>query len=386
MKHIVILGAGYGGMLAALRLRPQIKKGNARVTLVNAADTFTERIRLHQLASGQTLKRHSISELLHGTGIDFVQSYVQRIDPRTKQVYLADGTLEYDTLIVALGSQVNRDAVAGIRDHAYTLDKDSAHQLRERLAQGGRLLIIGGGLTGIEAAAEFAERSDIEVHLVTRGNVAPDVSPKGREHIRHTLTRLGVILHENVHVHAIHAGYAETSQGKVSFDACLWAGGFKATPIIAASGFVVNENGQMVLRDTLQSLEYDNIFGVGDAAVIRMQEGNPLRMACAVAMPMGCHAADNVSALINGDSVQPFTFAYMLQCISLGRRNGLVQMVHANDAPKERIFTGRFAAFIKESICRFTVFALRLEKRIPHSYAYPKGGAAISATVPHTQS
>lgn len=134
----------------------------------------------------------------------------------------------------------------------------------------------------------------------------------------------------------------------------------------------------MLLRDSLQSLDYDNVYGAGDVASIIMESGQPLRMACAVAMPMGSHVADNIASSLNHETVQPFRFSYVGQCISLGRHDALVQLVHGDDSPKDRIFTGRLGAFIKENICRFTVLSLQLEKRLPGSYMYPKGISAES--------
>ena len=89
MQHIVILGAGYAGLLTALRLQPQIKQGKAHVTLVNASDTFTERIRNHQVASGQSIKQHRIADFLKGTDIDFIQDRVRYINPQ-KQIITRD--------------------------------------------------------------------------------------------------------------------------------------------------------------------------------------------------------------------------------------------------------------------------------------------------------
>jgi NADH:ubiquinone reductase (H+-translocating) len=378
MQHIVILGAGYAGLLSALRLQPQIKQGKARVTLVNGSDTFTERIRNHQVASGQTIKQHNISDFIRGTGIEFVQDMVRHINSQEQLITLDDYVLDYDILIVALGSVVNRDAIEGVRDHTYTLDKISSIQLQKRLENGGRLLIIGGGLTGIEAATEFAERPDVDVHLVTQGVVGAELSDNGRNHIQKILVRMGVTVHEHMQVDTVHEDYIDSSQGTIRFDACLWAGGFMTLPLIRESGFAVNTNGQMLLRDTLQSVDYDNVYGAGDVVSVIMENGNPLRMACAVAMPMGSHVADNVSASLNSKLVKPFRFSYAIQCISLGRHNALVQLQAGDGTPKDQIFTGRLGAFVKENICRYTIFSLQLEKRLPGSYMYPKGVTAES--------
>jgi len=382
MQHILILGAGYGGLLTALRLQPQIKNGNAQVTLVNAIDTFTERIRLHQVATGQNLKTYSIPTLLNGTGVTFVQDMIRHIDPQEQQVTLDHEVLSYDVLVVALGSRVNRHAIDGIAEHAYTLDRQSVYDLNGRLQDGGKLLVIGGGLTGIEAATEYAERTGLDVHMVVSGQVGEGVSDPGRNHIREVLQKHNVTLHENVTVTALHESYADSSIGRIDYDTVLWAGGFIASPLVAECGFTVNRHGQMRVRETLQSVDYDNVFGVGDVASVTMQNGDTLRMACAVAMPMGAHGADTVAHYINSEPLEPFRFAYAMQCISLGRRDGLVQFVGGDDSPKDRILTGRVASWVKEFICRYTTLSLQLEKRFPGLYRYPKGVQAVGQVVP----
>lgn len=377
MQHILVLGAGYGGLLTALRLQSQIKKGKAQVTLVNASDSFTERIRLHQVASGQQLKQYKIEKLLKGTGVRFIQDVVRHINPSENTVTLDNQVIDYDILVVALGSRVSQSAIDGLYQHAYTLNTQSAHDLKLKLQGGGKLLVIGGGLTGIEAVTEFAERDDVEVVMVTRGQVGANLSDAGREHIRKTLNRFNVTCYENTSVSAVHETYADSNQGKLDFDACLWAGGFEASPLVAEAGFTVNAAGQMQIRDTLQSVDYDNVYGVGDVASIMMQSGNYLRMACAVAMPMGAHGADNIISRLNNDVQQPLQFAYALECISLGRHDALVQFVEADDTPKDKIVTGRKGAWIKELICRYTIWSLQLEKRFPGIYWYPKGIPAV---------
>lgn len=386
MQHILILGVGYGGLLTALRLQPQIKQGKAQVTLVNAIDTFTERIRLHQVATGQTLKQYSIPQLLKGTGVNFVQDFVRHIDPKTQTVTLDHDILDYDVLVMSLGSRVDRTAVDGINEFAHTLDPQSAKVLHQRLQNGGKLLIIGGGLTGIEMAGDYAERQNIDVHLVTGGQVGAGVSEKGRNHIRETLQNMGVTVTEHVKVSALHEAHADTSSGQINYDAVLWAGGFSASPLVAESGFTINAQGQMLVRDTLQSVDYDNVYGVGDCASVTLPSGDPQRMACATAMPMGAHSADNIANDLAGQSRAPFRFGYMLQCISIGRHNGLIQFVESDDTPKDRILTGRSGAWVKELICRYTVWSLQLEKRFPGMYWFPQVAQEVEQNVLAKQS
>jgi NADH:ubiquinone reductase (H+-translocating) len=375
MQHqTVIIGAGYGGLMTALRLQHQ----PTRVTLINAEATFVKRIRLHQIAAGHQFQTLNLHDFLTSTPIRFVQAYVREIQPDHKQVVLKDKVIRYDTLVIATGSHVDRDAIPGIREHTYTLDAASAHQLRDRIAPGKRMLVVGGGLTGIEAAAEFAGM--LQVNMVTRDTPGVGMSEGAAQHIRDSLMRRDVELHEGVNVRAIYRNYVDTDTGYIDFDLCLWAGGFRANPLAAKAGFSVNERGQMLLCDTLQSIDSNDVYAVGDAGYVSMQNGAPLRMACATAMPMGVHVADNIARQLDGEPPQTFDFGYAVQCIGLGHGNALAQFVRADDSPRSHRFTGLAGSIVKEFISGYTMFSLYLEKWLPGSYRYPKGMRAASDT------
>src|SRR5262245_31785687 len=89
--RIVVLGAGYTGMLAAVRLARRTRKLDVQITIVNPSPRFTERLRMHQVAAGQELADNQIPEILAGSGVEFVQGWVSSIDPEAQRVYL-DGT------------------------------------------------------------------------------------------------------------------------------------------------------------------------------------------------------------------------------------------------------------------------------------------------------
>lgn len=158
--RIVVLGAGYAGAPAAVRLAARLPR--AQITLVNATDRFVERIRMHQLAAGQPIVGTPLQKVVAGTGIELVIARVAGIDVEAKTVQLEGErpALQYDVLIYALGSFADFGGVRGVREHALGVaDADHAGQLRDHLDRhaAARIAVIGGGLTGIETAAELAE-------------------------------------------------------------------------------------------------------------------------------------------------------------------------------------------------------------------------------------
>ena len=116
-KNIVVLGGGYGGLMAALRLAGKTKRLDAEIILVNALDQFVERPRLHEQATGTIPKKWSISQHLKGTKVRFMQGWVTAIDPVSQRVSVqaAEGEqrLSYHYLVNALGSRVDRHASLG---------------------------------------------------------------------------------------------------------------------------------------------------------------------------------------------------------------------------------------------------------------------------------
>jgi cation diffusion facilitator CzcD-associated flavoprotein CzcO len=161
--RVLILGAGYTGMCAATQLAGRTRRReDVHITLVNAQERFTERLRLHMTATGQQLAELSVPELPEGTGVRFVRGWVTAVDADARTVRVDDDrVLPYDTLVYALGSVADTTAVPGVDDHAYTLDSaQDAEALADRLARlgGGTVAVAGSGLTGVESAAEIAER------------------------------------------------------------------------------------------------------------------------------------------------------------------------------------------------------------------------------------
>ncbi len=381
LQQIVVLGGGYAGVLAAIRLARQTQKLPIKIILVDASDGMVERIRLHQLATGQQSNKIPYQKLLKNTSIQFLQGFVTAIKPDQKRIIIKENQtakeLSYDRLIYALGSSVDMHSVSGVAKHSYNVGSyEMAIALQQRLAKNpnSHLLICGGGLSGIETATEMAEAyPKLKITLLTSDSFGSQLSQLGQKYLEHTFQKRNILIKDKSKVIEVKAQQVVLSDGsKVDFDFCLWTANFTVPKIACESGLEVNKIGQILVDKTLRSISHPEIYGVGDAAIIEPTAEIHLRMSCASALPMGAHAADNVLAELQNSQPEAFRFGYGGRCVSLGRYDALIQMVKYDDTPREKIITGRLGAIIKEFICRYTIWSLNLERLGWFPYRWPQ--------------
>ncbi|MFI6856658.1 NAD(P)/FAD-dependent oxidoreductase [Streptomyces sp. NPDC050416] len=368
MQHrIVVLGAGYTGATAAGRLARRLHHEDVAITLVNAEPDFVERVRMHQVATGQDLRPRPLGEMFAGTGVALKLSKVTGVDVDRKTVTVVDANgpgepeaeeLEYDTLVYALGSGWNDQGVPGAAEHAHQIaGRPGALRLRERLARlgaGESVVVVGGGLTGLEAATEIAEaRPDLDVALAARGELGDWLSPKGRRHLRKVFGKLGIAVHENALVTGVEADRVTTAGGEtIPAAVTVWTTGFAVHPIAKATTLDVTDTGRIVVDGTMRSVSHPDVYAIGDAALAMGPGDKPLRMSCASGTPMAWQAADAIAARLTGGKLPNAPLRYFNQCVSLGRREGLIQYVTADDRAVRAALTGRLAAVYKELVCK----------------------------------
>jgi len=379
---VVVLGAGYAGLLFTARLAGKTSAKRVQIMLVNESDRFTERVRLHQFATNQPIAWRSIPDLLRGTGVRFVQETVTDLLPERQEVILTqpqgDGSrLRYDYLIYALGSLTDRGRVPGVDRYAYTLAPRGpllAATLREALpavySKGGRVVVCGGGATGIETAAEVATSyPGLKVQLVTQDALGLFLGEGVAAYIRGSLERLGVVIADRVTIAEVQADHLITAEGEViPCDLCIWTGGFAAPALARATGLRVNERDQIVVDPFTRSLSHPAIYAVGDAAAPAEDPGVPVRMSAFTATVLGAHGADCLSAILRGRSPRPLSFAYAGQGIALGRGNAIGFNNYPNDRPHRPYFTGRVGYEVREWFVRFLAGVPDRERRWPGFY------------------
>lgn len=378
--RVLILGAGYAGMAAATQLAARTKRADVQVTVVNAQERFTERLRLHMTATGQRLADLDIPELLAGTGAQFVRGWVTAVDAHSKTVRVDDSrVLRYDTLVYALGSVTDTAAVPGVEEQAYALDGPSgATTLADRLARlgAGTVVVVGSGLTGVEAAAEIAERHpEVGVTLVGQQDPGASMNPKARAYLRGALTRLGVQVITGAAVTRVRPDGVEVAGAEtVAADVVLWTGGTRVAPLAAAAGLTVDERGRVVTDSALRSVSHPDVYAIGDAAAIRQGYG-VLHGTCQSGMPTGVHAALSIARALRGRQPRPFRFGYYHTPVSLGRNDAVVQFTRPDDSPRRGCLTGRMAVWYKETVSASPWPTYRRMSRLPSSGAFwPRGG------------
>ncbi|GAA4054876.1 NAD(P)/FAD-dependent oxidoreductase [Actinomadura miaoliensis] len=371
MKHrIVVLGAGYAGAYVAGTLARRLAPADTEITVVNAVPDFVQRMRLHQLASGQDIEAPKLADVFAGTGIRLRLARVTAVDPERQVVAVADtdggGELGYDTLVYALGSHGAGRAVPGAAEHAFDIAaRPSALRLRERLDsldrrdEGGRVLVVGDGLTGIETATEIAEsRPGLSVTLVACGELGARLSAGARSHLRQACDRLGVTVLEHTRVEAVEATRVLCADGTaLESDATVWTAGFAVDPIAAAGGLEVTENGQIVVDRTMRSVSHPNVYAAGDSAYAIGDNGRPLPMSCASAGYTGRQATEAIVGLLTGRKIAHTKLAYPGNHISLGRRDGILQMVDDEARAKPKYVGGWKAARVKAGILKMSLWA-----------------------------
>jgi NADH dehydrogenase FAD-containing subunit len=387
---VVVLGAGYSGLLAAIRLAGKSRR--AEVTLINSRDEFVERVRLHQYAANQNIRRKKLIDILGSSKVNFVRGTATAIDLSRKSVLFNDQAtgsreVEFDYLICALGSQTDVDEVPGAREFAYSLNlsgRRSVEQLRERLKETPahmRVLVVGGGPTGIESAAEFAESfPQLEVTLATRTEVLPLFPGKPRDYVIKRLQRMGVQIRAHSEVAEVTSDAVITQSGDtIPFDVLVWAGGFKAVDLARQSGLSVNQHGQVLVDPYQRSVSHPAVMAVGDASYPAYSTDAEFRMAAFTSMVSGAHAADSLADLLNGRPMRSLSFAYVGLGIALGRKDAVGLNTYPYGVPNSfPMFTGRLAANVREFFVHFLTASESLERIHPGAFYW------LGAPKPHT--
>jgi NADH:quinone reductase (non-electrogenic) len=383
--HVVVIGGGYAGVLAANHLR---LRGDIAITLINPRRQFVERIRLHQLVTGSDDAVVEYADVL-GADVRLLVDTAEQIDATARTVTLSSGgTIGYDYLVYAVGSIGAALTVPGAAEFVYPISElEHAESLRAKLADvppGAQIVVVGAGPTGIETAAELAEQGHT-VTLVCGGELGPYFSARARRSVARHMRTLGVTVIDggDAKVTEVRRSSVVLANGRELRSAVtIWTAGFGVPDLAARSGLATDAIGRLLTDETLTSVDNPYVVAAGDAAA---PSDSPLRMSCQAALPLGAQAANTVLSRIAGTEPAVVNQAFTGQCVSIGRQAGTIQLAHLDDRVMPIYVGGRAAASIKEAVCKGTISFLAKEARKPGSYFWLKGGKRaehLAAKVP----
>jgi len=358
--RIVVLGAGYAGLTCFLELQAHLPR-HCDLALVNLDRYHWFTTELHTYVAGEEADaiRLPLARVVVRPG-RLVVGRVQRVDPAGRVVFLADGqTLPYDLLVFALGSEPEYYGLPGVAEHSLEVGSwEGARQLRARVHQlaavsggdrpPGRVVVAGGGLTGVELAGELADQfpGRLKLTLVEAGpEIMPGFAPELVHTARKVLEQKGVEIRTAQPIVEAEAQRIHLKDGTtLPFDLLVWAAGVRGSAVLAESGFATNRRGRALVDPYLRAEGYPDVYVVGDsAALINPLTSREVPPSGQVAVQMGRHAGRNILRRLRGQSQEVFVPRLRGAFASLGQREGVGQI-------GDEQFVGVPAMLLKEVI------------------------------------
>ncbi|GEL07787.1 NAD(P)/FAD-dependent oxidoreductase [Salisediminibacterium halotolerans] len=329
---ILILGAGYGGMMTASRLQKGNFHQDAEITLVNKHDYHYQTTWLHEPAAGtlhHDRTRMKITDIIDTHKVNFIKDSVVSIDKENKKVKLDKEELDYDYLVIGLGSQPETFGIPGVYDHAFSIRSvNSVRLIREHIEymfasynkqdeKDDSLLtfvVAGAGFTGIEFVGELSERIPelCEEYDIARENVSmysieaaptalPGFDEELVEYAMNLLESRGVNFKINTPIKEVQDGKVLLDDGEViDSQTIVWTTGVRGNSIVEEAGFEAMR-GRVKVDANLRAPGHEDVFIIGDCALIINEEINrPYPPTAQIAIQQSYTCANNIKALIKG--------------------------------------------------------------------------------------
>lgn len=347
MNRILIVGAGFAGMYAALsaaRLRDKqgISPDMLEITVIAPEPQLVIRPRLYERAPETMVA--PLAEVFDAVDVRYEQGRVDVIDSASQLVVVVgpDGmqrSLRYDRLVLAAGSKGAKPDIPGLAKYGFSVDQlDDAialdHHLNTLVNQSSSaardtVVVAGGGFTGIEVASEMPSRlrailgpkANVRVIIVDRNEaIAPAMGPSPRPLIQKALREAGVETRLGVSVSALNENGVTLSDGQfIESMTVIWAGGFRANPLTAQVPAERDHSGRLVVDRDLRVAAVPTIFAAGDTANAATDDlGHRALMSCQHANRLGASAGFNAAADLLGVPLEPYQQKNYVTCLDLG--------------------------------------------------------------------
>jgi len=343
MQRILVLGGGFAGLWSAVGAARKLDElgigpDRVEVTLVSASPWHSIRVRNYEAALDGT--RLPLDEVLGPIGVRRIEAEVVDIDFKKRQVACAGSSepLPYDRLVFALGSKLARPPIPGLAEHAFDVDTyDAAVRLNQHIAglanrkpSPGRntVLVIGGGLTGIEAATEMpvklraalGESASWKVILADHKPwIGSDMGDEARPVIAEAMAALAIDGRPGVSITAVDAGGVTLASGeRIAAETVVWCAGMQANPLTKCFPVERDRFGRLPVAPDLKVLGMAAEFAAGDVAWFAVDGHKSCVMSCQHGRPMGRYAGHNAVADLFGLPTLPLVIPAYVTILDLG--------------------------------------------------------------------
>lgn len=358
-ERVVIIGGGFAG----LELAKKVNKKKYQVVLIDKNNYYQFQPLFYQVATGG-LEPSSISYphrkmFQKQQNVHFRMAKAEEVLPDEKIVQTNIGKIKYDYLVIATGCDTNYFGNDSLKDSTFALKSISEALLlrnrillsfeqalsaknEEELKKILTFVIVGGGATGVELSGALADMrklilpkdypeidfSKMEIHLIDASpRLLAGMSENASKVAADTLEKRGVIIHQDVAVKSIQDGVVETNNGiKLVSQNIFWVAGVKANGLPGLNEEAYSR-GRLLVDEYNQVKGYDNIFGIGDTALL-ISEDSPRGHAqvAQVALQMAKQLAENLNSKAKGDKIEKFEYVDKGSMATIGRSAAAVDL------------------------------------------------------------
>jgi len=366
MQHIVIVGGGAGGLELATKLGHKLGKRNkAKVTLIDRSRVHIWKPLLHEVATGtldteidgvvyqaHAAKHHFNFQLGTMCGLDQGKQEIilSELNDERHLVVLPERRVQYDKLVLAVGSMSNDFGTPGVAEHCYMLDsKEQAQRFQKHLLnhflqsaqtqpeQGKpfNLAIVGAGATGVELSAELhhviellpmydklgSNTPKLNIDLIEAGpRILPALPERIANAAANELIKLGVSIHTKTRiVNADEQAFTDDQGNVLTADMKVWAAGVKVPDWVKELGLEINRINQIVCQPSLQTVTNSAIYAIGDCCAINDDNGNSIPPRAQSAHQMADAVAKNLIRELEHKPLLDFKYRDYGSLINLSR-------------------------------------------------------------------
>lgn len=385
-KKVVILGAGYAGIHAGKMLHKKFKKDDSvEITLIDRKPYHTLMTELHEVAGHRTNEdaiRVDIKKIFAKRKVDFVQADISNIDFDKQCLESGNGEkYDYDYLVIGAGSEPCYYGIDGVQENSLTLwSYEDAIKIRQHILNMFRqaeketnekkrrdmltFVVAGAGFTGVEMVGELAEwtkklckdyrvsESEVSVYIV---DALPKILPMLPENLiaksTRRLEKMGINIILNSPIGKVDKTFAQVGDKKIDTYTVIWTAGVMGCSFSNKLGLTMGKKGRVQVNEYMQSVDYDNVYLIGDNAYFEENE-RPVPQIVEAAHQTADTAVNNIHADITGKEKEKFQSNIRGFMVSIGSRYAVANL----GAKKPVAMSGFIAMLMKHLINMMYLF------------------------------